>query len=248
MSKKGPRSEAFNLLTGSLSEEVITHYLELAYYVRDQELARRREIERRKAAIKRAKLAAMRAAWEAAARAAGIPIPERPGKAKVAKKVGKSKAGKGKAAKGKGGKGTAEKGKGSRDKSGTGAVRPKKGGAVAAPVATSVAVIAAAAEAAVNAADAAHASGADAAPPEPAGAAEDDGLPKPVDKKSPVKSRARKPVTREDILKLYVADSLGYLDKVRADGWGGLTCAESGRVGGMMTRRMKRVEKGLPIT
>ena len=130
MSKKGPRSEAFNLLTESLSEEVITRYLELAYHVREQELARRRELERRKAAARR-----------------GAPPAEQ--------------------------------------------AAPKAG---------------------------------------------------------PTKSRSRKPITREDILKLYVADSLGYLEKVRADGWGGLTCAESGRVGGMMTRRMKRLEKGLPLT
>jgi len=55
-----------------------------------------------------------------------------------------------------------------------------------------------------------------------------------------------KPITREDILKLAIADELGYLDTVRSDGWGGLTTAQSGRVGGMMTRRMRRLEKGLP--
>ncbi|MCL6580470.1 MAG: alpha/beta-type small acid-soluble spore protein [Firmicutes bacterium] len=63
---------------------------------------------------------------------------------------------------------------------------------------------------------------------------------------TPKPSRRRKPITREDILKLAIADDLGYLDKVRKDGWGGLTTAESGRVGGMMTRRMKRLERGLP--
>ncbi len=203
MSKKGPRSDAFNLLTGSLSEEVIAHYLELAYYVREQELARRREIERRKAAIKRAKLAALLAAWEAAARAAGIPLPERPGKARS----------------GKSGNIT----RGSRSRG------------VASTV-SETAAVPATAEAAAS------------APPETESAVEEATLPEPAPKANPAKSRARKPITREDILKLYVADSLGYLDKVRADGWGGLTCAESGRVGGMMTRRMKRIEKGLPLT
>lgn len=55
-----------------------------------------------------------------------------------------------------------------------------------------------------------------------------------------------KPITREDILKLAIADELGYLDTVRADGWGGLSTAQSGRVGGTMTRRMKRLERESP--
>lgn len=37
-------------------------------------------------------------------------------------------------------------------------------------------------------------------------------------------------------LKIKVTVDLGLLDKVRREGWGGLTSAESGRVGGWMTR------------
>jgi len=63
---------------------------------------------------------------------------------------------------------------------------------------------------------------------------------------NPGQGKGPKPITREDILKLAIADELGYLETVRQDGWGGLTCAQSGRVGGTMTRRMKRLKKGLP--
>jgi len=57
MSKKGPRTEAFKIMTASLSEEIIAQYLEIARHVRDQELARQRERERRKEARKRARRA-----------------------------------------------------------------------------------------------------------------------------------------------------------------------------------------------
>ncbi len=65
-------------------------------------------------------------------------------------------------------------------------------------------------------------------------------------KANPGQGKKPKPITREDILKLAIADELGYLETVRQDGWGGLTSAQSGRVGGTMTRRMKRLKKGLP--
>lgn len=42
-----------------------------------------------------------------------------------------------------------------------------------------------------------------------------------------------------DKLKEEVASELGLMDKVKEVGWGGLTAAESGRVGGIMTRRLK---------
>lgn len=40
-------------------------------------------------------------------------------------------------------------------------------------------------------------------------------------------------------LKLLIVGELGLLDKVKADGWGGLSAAESGRVGGLMAKRMR---------
>lgn len=39
------------------------------------------------------------------------------------------------------------------------------------------------------------------------------------------------------LLKVEVARELGLWDKVQQVGWGGLTAAESGRVGGVMTRK-----------
>lgn len=42
----------------------------------------------------------------------------------------------------------------------------------------------------------------------------------------------------KDILKLEVAENLGYDDKIRRAGWGELTSIESGRVGGMINRYM----------
>lgn len=84
----------------------------------------------------------------------------------------------------------------------------------------------------------------EAAPRSPGSAREEPALLAP--KANPGQGKKPKPITRADILKLAIADELGYLETVRQDGWGGLTSAQSGRVGGTMTRRMKRLKKGLP--
>ncbi len=224
MSKKGPRSAAFHLLTSTLSEEVIAQYLELAYEVREKELARRREIERQKAALRRQKAAeaAARAAALAAALGLEWPGPRRPSpeKNKQRKRKKSSKAG--------------------QAKTGRATRVGRADGAGQADRTVAVAAVPSAAEAPPVQDE----PGSGAPAREPAEAA--GGAPALAKANYPGGSKKAKPITREDILKLVVADSLGYLEKVRADGWGGLTCAESGRVGGIMTRRMKRVEKGLP--
>lgn len=46
----------------------------------------------------------------------------------------------------------------------------------------------------------------------------------------------------EETLKYEIAQELGYLDKVMATGWKSLTAKESGRIGGIMTKK-KREEK-----
>ncbi|NLL73668.1 MAG: small, acid-soluble spore protein, alpha/beta type [Clostridiales bacterium] len=46
----------------------------------------------------------------------------------------------------------------------------------------------------------------------------------------------------EEELKYEIASELGYLDKVLTSGWKSLTAKESGRIGGIMTKR-KREEK-----
>jgi len=226
-------------LTASLSEEVVTRYLELAYEVREKELARRREMERMKAAIRRQKQAEAADRFAAICAALGIELPKperRPGSGKKKKR-----------------KKSRSKGKESRPAAtatttaATAAATATAAGDLAAPAGvpglhegsrTDPGVAGTTCPAGVSAGDT-----------EPAtreeGASGDDPA-RPADKSHPNLSRKAKPITREDILKLAVADHLGYLGKVREDGWGGLTCAESGRVGGMMTRRMKRLEKGLP--
>lgn len=49
-----------------------------------------------------------------------------------------------------------------------------------------------------------------------------------------------KPLTPMDILKLEIANELGLMDKVKQEGWAGLTAAETGRIGGLMTARIKK--------
>lgn len=226
LTKKGPKSGTYTLLAESLSEELVSRYLELALHVQDQELARRREIERAKAAIRRAKEAARRAAWEAACRAAGIELPKPQPRKPKAKRKSKPK-GKAKAR----------------------PVLPLVLPPAAAPAALGSTPAALACPLAAEPGPAVQ-SAETPVPDGDAGAAgaagEPDAGPRLAPKPSSSKSRNRKPITRVDILKLAIADDLGYLGKVRDDGWGGLTTAESGRVGGMMTRRMKRLEKGLP--
>lgn len=43
----------------------------------------------------------------------------------------------------------------------------------------------------------------------------------------------------EEKIKYEIAEELGYLDKVMATGWKSLTAKESGRIGGIMTKRKK---------
>lgn len=50
---------------------------------------------------------------------------------------------------------------------------------------------------------------------------------------------------QEDKLKYEIAEELGLLDRVLADGWRSLSSKETGRIGGMMARR-KRTQEKLP--
>lgn len=40
-------------------------------------------------------------------------------------------------------------------------------------------------------------------------------------------------------LKLEIAEEIGLLEKVKKVGWGGLSSAESGRIGGLMNKRLR---------
>lgn len=45
----------------------------------------------------------------------------------------------------------------------------------------------------------------------------------------------------EDKLKYEIAEELGLLDKVLDQGWKSLSAKETGRIGGLMTRRKKQL-------
>lgn len=57
-----------------------------------------------------------------------------------------------------------------------------------------------------------------------------------------VKNKKKKEETLEDRLKYEIADELGLMDKVNALGWGGLTAKETGRIGGIITVRKKKMK------
>lgn len=48
-----------------------------------------------------------------------------------------------------------------------------------------------------------------------------------------------KELTPLDLLKLEVAAELGLREKVASEGWGMLTAAESGRIGGLVHKRLR---------
>lgn len=56
----------------------------------------------------------------------------------------------------------------------------------------------------------------------------------------------KKPITKEERkvnekLKYEIAEELGLLNKVSATGWKSLTAKESGKIGGILTRRKKEM-------
>ncbi len=51
--------------------------------------------------------------------------------------------------------------------------------------------------------------------------------------------KKEKEKTPEDILKLEIAEELGLDEKVRQKGWKSLTSKESGKIGGIMSSRLK---------
>lgn len=53
------------------------------------------------------------------------------------------------------------------------------------------------------------------------------------------KKKKNKPETPEEKMKYEIARQLGLTEKVKKYGWGGLTAAETGRIGGIITTRKK---------
>lgn len=56
------------------------------------------------------------------------------------------------------------------------------------------------------------------------------------------KKKKKKIVTLEDKLKYEIAGELGLLDKIEEEGWGGLTAKETGKIGGLITVRKKKIK------
>lgn len=61
-----------------------------------------------------------------------------------------------------------------------------------------------------------------------------------------MKSKVEKPknskeLKPEDIMKYEIANELGLGEKLLNVGWGGLTAKETGRIGGIITRRKKAI-------
>ncbi len=50
-------------------------------------------------------------------------------------------------------------------------------------------------------------------------------------------------LTEEEKIKYEIAAELGLLDRVMADGWKSLSAKETGRIGGLMTRRKRQAER-----
>lgn len=60
--------------------------------------------------------------------------------------------------------------------------------------------------------------------------------------------KKRKPIkleelTGEEKVKYEIAEELGLLDRVLADGWKSLSSKETGRIGGLLARRKKDLQK-----
>ncbi len=53
------------------------------------------------------------------------------------------------------------------------------------------------------------------------------------------KPKKLKPLTADDLLKYEIANELGLIEKVNKTGWKSLTAKESGRIGGIMSKRKK---------
>lgn len=53
----------------------------------------------------------------------------------------------------------------------------------------------------------------------------------------------KKEITPEEKLKYEIAEELGLLDKVLTEGWKSLSSKETGKIGGLVSKRRREVEK-----
>lgn len=61
--------------------------------------------------------------------------------------------------------------------------------------------------------------------------------------KTKKQAKKNKPMTPDEKLKYEIASELGLLEKVNSGGWKSLTAKETGRIGGLMTKRKKEILK-----
>ncbi|MCT4686700.1 small, acid-soluble spore protein, alpha/beta type [Vallitalea sp.] len=61
-------------------------------------------------------------------------------------------------------------------------------------------------------------------------------------KKNNKDEKEKKVLTENEKLKYEIAEELGLLDKVSVGGWKSLTAKETGRIGGLMTKRKRSVK------
>ena len=59
-----------------------------------------------------------------------------------------------------------------------------------------------------------------------------------------MEKKAKKKNEIDEKLKMEVAEELGLLEKVKESGWKSLTAKETGRIGGMITKRKKILSTG----
>lgn len=57
------------------------------------------------------------------------------------------------------------------------------------------------------------------------------------------KNETMRKQTPEERMKYEIAEELGLLDRVLNDGWKSLSAKETGRIGGIMTRRKREMQK-----
>ena len=62
------------------------------------------------------------------------------------------------------------------------------------------------------------------------------------------KLKSKKALTKEELererMKYEIAEELGLTERVKKSGWGSLSASETGRIGGIMTRRKKEKRMG----
>lgn len=56
---------------------------------------------------------------------------------------------------------------------------------------------------------------------------------------------SKKQLAENEKMKYEIAEELGLIDKVNKIGWKSLTAKETGRIGGLMTKRKRSVQKNI---